>query len=81
MPKSPKINVLTVRLTVHIPVDPGDIDSVQEVARHAESLRAVASELGQTSVEHRLNRVHDLEAPDPADQLDIPDAPQAAAAE
>ncbi len=81
MSKTPRINVLTVRLTVHIPVDPGDIDSVQEVARHAESLRAVASELGQTSVETRLSR-EPAPAPAPvADQLDIPDAPDAVAAE
>ena len=85
MPKTPKINVLTVTLKVDIPVDPGDVDSVQEVAGHAERLGTVARELGETTIETRLNRVS---APEPKsepegdepetgasapDGLDIPD--------
>ncbi len=42
MPKTPKIDVLTVKLTVHIPVDPGEPDTVVSagLAAKAASVRA-----------------------------------------
>ncbi|KKL55643.1 hypothetical protein LCGC14_2253350 [marine sediment metagenome] len=85
MPKTNKINVLTVKLTVHIPVDPGSVDSVQEAADDIEQLLAHGNGLGQASIETRLNRVPApkpapeasepaLAANDPADDnLDIPE--------
>ena len=81
MPK-PKIDVITVKLTVHIPVDPGDIDSVQETARRADALLRYSEGHGIASIETRLNRVpapkpapEATEAePKPADDgLDIPE--------
>ncbi len=92
-----KIHVLTVKLTVHIPVDPGDVMSVQEAANYAEILRGAGEDYGQTTMETRLNRVPAPEpkaegpepepGPEPADDgLDIPDklrraAPETVAAE
>ena len=88
----PKINVLTAKLTVHIPLDPGDIDSVLQAADWVERLRAHAASMGETTVETRVARVTAPEpepkAPEPAaDGLDIPESlrrtakPAAAAAE
>ena len=86
MPKTPKIDVITVKLTVHIPVDPGSVDSVQEAADDVEQLLAHGNGLGQASIETRLNRVPapepkaeasepEPEANDPADDnLDIPES-------
>ncbi len=85
MTKTPKIHVLTVKLTCHIPVDPGDFHSVQDAARVATAPHAHAAEKGQTTIETRLNRVPtpepkaeasepELAANDPADDnLDIPE--------
>ena len=58
----PKIDVLTVKLTCHIPLDPGSVASVQFAASVAEGLRDAGEKLGQTSIETRLNRVS---APEP----------------
>ncbi|KKM85125.1 hypothetical protein LCGC14_1292140, partial [marine sediment metagenome] len=80
-----KIDVITVKLTVHLLVDPGDIDSVQEAARHADALLRYSTTHGTASMESRLNRVsvHEIQPPaaepepepaEPADDgLDIPD--------
>lgn len=64
MPKN-KINVLTVKLTVDIPVDPGCLRSVQDAAGHAEGLVDAANEIGRATMETRLNRVTAPE-PEPA---------------
>ncbi len=79
-----KIHVLTVKLTCHIPVDPGNVTSVQLAASLAVGLRETGEKLGQTTLDTRLNRVAVPEpepapvvpeAPDavPPDNLDIPD--------
>jgi hypothetical protein len=80
MPKTKKVDVLTVKLTVHILLNPGDIDSVQEAARHADALLRYSAGHGTASMESRLNRVSVREIqppepePEPADDgLDIPD--------
>ena len=70
MTKTPKIHVLTVKLTCHIPVDPGDFHSVQDAARVATALHAHAAEKGQTSIETRLNRVP---APEPKAEASEPE--------
>lgn len=71
MPKTPKIDVLTVKLTCDIPVNPGDPESVQAAATRIEHLHTVAKGLGQTTIETRLKRVP---APEPAgDGMDFPD--------
>ncbi len=69
MTKAPKIDVITVKLTCHIPVDPGGVDSVQAAARHSEELSYFASEFGETTVETRLNRVP---APEPKPDAFLP---------
>lgn len=81
-----KINVLTVKLTCHIPIDPADAVSRDEAGKDAEGLIALAADigLGQPVVEVRQNRVTapepKPEAPEAADEpaedehdLDIPD--------
>jgi len=73
-----KIHVLTVKLTVHIPVDPGNVTSVQLAASLAEGLRDAGERLGQTTTDWRLNRVPAPEpkpvAAEPVDDgLDTPD--------
>ena len=82
-----KIDVLTSKLIVHVPVDPGDPESVHTAAIDIEHLHIVAKGIGQTTIETRLNRVAAPEpepkasdpvvpeAPDaePPDDLDIPD--------
>ena len=77
-----KIHVLTVKLTCHIPVNPGSPDSVKRAADQADALRAAGSMVGETIVDWRLNRVAAPEpepvvpeAPDaePPDGLDSPD--------
>ena len=79
----PKHDVITVKLTCHIPVDPGNVTSVQLAASLAEGLRDAGEKLGQTTTDYRLNRVAAPEPepePEPslasisgADDLDIPD--------
>ena len=69
MPKTNKINVLTVKVTVHIPVDPGDVESVNTVAVGATHLHAAAAALGEATMESRLNRVP---APKPAPEASEP---------
>ena len=70
MPKTKKIHVLTVKLTCHIPVNPGDVMSVQEAANYAEILHGAGEDYGQTTVETRLNRVP---APEPAPEASEPE--------
>lgn len=82
-PKIPKIDVITVKLTCHIPVNRDDRESVDAAYATAHGLCVAAEDLGQTTWEKRLNRVP---APKPAPQdpdiapgaaldagLDIPD--------
>ena len=71
MPKTPKIDVITVRLTVHIPLDRASSGAVLDAYKRAEGLLDFCSNVGESSMEKRLNRVP---APKPADDgLDIPE--------
>ncbi|KKK55054.1 hypothetical protein LCGC14_3078430 [marine sediment metagenome] len=70
----PKHDVLTVKTITHIPVDPGDMDSVEQAVLRAEHLGTVAKGLGQTTTETRLNRVP---APEPAPEASEPTEPAA----
>ncbi len=73
MPKTPKIHALTATLKCHVQVDPGDMLSLHNATDAIEGLRRYAAELGQTTIETRLNRVPAPE-PEPAtDELDTPD--------
>ena len=65
----PKIDVITVKLTCHIPVDLGDLVSVQLVASLADGLRVAGTKVGQTSIETRVNRV-----PEPEPVVESPEA-------
>ncbi len=77
-PKTKKIDVITVKITCHIPVERDDRESVDEAYHNAERLWLAAESLGQTTWERRLNRVP---APKPLPQptteaddgLDVPD--------
>ena len=71
----PKIHVLTVKLTVHIPVNPGSPDSVKRAADQADALRAAGSIVGETTVDWRLNRVP---APKPAPEASEPEPTESA---
>ncbi len=64
-----KIDVITVKLTCHIPVNPGDVGSVQNAAGRIERLAATAAALGETIIETRVARVTapELEASEPAE--------------
>ena len=89
-----KIDVITVKLVCHIPVDRSDAAAVLAAYDTAQGLCVAAEGLGQTTWEKRLNRVT---APPPKpkpeatednptdDGLDIPEnlrrAPKSAAAE
>lgn len=77
MKKTKKIDVITVKLICHIPVDTGDDESQQNVAGHVKALRELAEGLGETTVEKRLNRVS---APEPAPEVTEP-TPEPAATE
>ncbi len=57
MPKTKKINVLTITLKVDIPVDPGSVKSVQYAAGIAERMEETANQIGTVTMETRLNRV------------------------
>lgn len=57
-----KIDVITVKLTCHIPVNRDDRNAVDEAYAIADGLGDGAAALGQTSYEARLNRVT---APEP----------------
>ncbi len=57
MTKTQKIDVITVKLTCHIPIDRNDGNSVDEVYGIAQGLCIAAEGLGQTTWEKRLNRV------------------------
>ena len=74
MPKTKKINVLTVKLTVHIPHKPGSMLSLHDVTDAIEGLRRYAAELGQTTIETRLNRVsvREIQPPAPAPEASEP---------
>ena len=81
----PKHHVLTVKLTCHIPVNPGSPDSVKHAALQAKGLQLCGSTVGETTVDWRLARVPAPEPaqpepePEPAadeahdESLDIPD--------
>lgn len=45
-----KIDVITVKLTCHIPIDLADPDTVQIAAERAKALLKVAKEFGQASM-------------------------------
>ncbi len=62
MPKTKKIDVITVKLVCHIPVARSDRESVDKVYAIADAWADEAATLGQTSCETRLNRVP---APEP----------------
>ena len=94
MPKTPKIDVLTVTLKRHIPIDRKNAASVLEAYSRADELTAAARDYGQAGIATCLNRVTalapEMEVPAPADDgldgLDIPDHlrrtdPETAAAE
>ena len=57
MSKTPKIDVITVKLTCHVPVARSDRESVDKAYAIADDLGDKAALLGQTSYESRLNRV------------------------
>ena len=63
MSKTKKIDVITVKLTCHIPVARSDRESVDKAYAIADAWADEAATLGQTSCETRLNRVS---APEPA---------------
>ena len=63
MPKTPKIDVITVKLTCHIPVNRDNREAVDAAYATAQGLCVAAEGLGQTTWEKRLNRVP---APAPA---------------
>ena len=85
MSKTPRIDVLTVTLKRHIPIDRKNAASVLEAYSRADELTAAARDYGQAGIATCLNRVTALalemevpkpqpEAPDPADDnLDIPE--------
>ncbi len=58
-----KINVLTVKLTVHILIDPANAESRERAGNSAEDLIGHANLIGDVgTVETRLNRIY---APEP----------------
>ena len=69
MPKTPKINVITGKLTCHIAVDRSDRESVDKVYEIFDRMCDDASLVGQASIETRLNRVP---APKPAPEASEP---------
>ena len=72
----PKHDVLTVKTITHIPVDPGDMDSVEQAVLRAEHLGTVAKGLGQTTTETRLNRVPVPEPEPETTEPVVPEAPE-----
>jgi hypothetical protein len=70
MPKTQKINVLTVTLKVDIPVDPSSIKSVQDTAGQAERLRELGNMVGRATMDTRLNRVPALQPPPDATEAE-----------
>ena len=70
MPNKSKIDVLTVRLTVHIPVDPGEPDTVIKAGLAAKDLHATMIKLGQATKEAHVTRVS---APEPAQEASEPE--------
>ncbi len=72
MPKTKKIDVLTVKVTVQIPLERADSVNVLDAYRRADELLAFCSGEGhQASMEHRLNRVP---APEPKMAADVTEA-------
>ena len=57
MPKTTKIDVLTVKLTVHIPHELGDALSLHRATDAIEGLCRYAADLGETAIDVRVNRV------------------------
>ena len=70
MPKTPKIDVITVKLICHIPVNRSDRESVDAAYDTAHRLCDTAESLGQTTWEKRLNRIR---APKPAPEASEPE--------
>ncbi len=71
---TPKIDVLTVKLTVHIPLDAANAETVVEAYKQAGQLLTFCSgeERCVGSYNQRLNRVPAWEPEATADPLDIP---------
>ena len=70
MPKTTKIDVLTVKLTVHIPHELGDALSLHRATDAIEGLCRYAADLGETAIDVRVNRVS---APEPAQEASKPE--------
>ena len=68
-PKIKKIDVITVKLTCHIPHELGDIVSLHDATDAIEGLRRYAADLGQTTIESRVARVP---APEPKPEASEP---------
>ena len=81
MPNKTKIDVLTVKLTVQIPLEPANSVTVLDAYKRADELLNFCSGEGhQVTIETRQNRVpapepaQEASEPEPAgDGLDIPD--------
>ena len=75
--KTPKINVLTVKLTVHIPVNLADSSTVREASECAIALLEFGKGYGQASMpEPHISRVS-APAPKPAPEASAPNDPLA----
>ena len=70
MPKTKKIDVLTVKLTVHIPLDRADATAVLDAYKRADGLLAFCSNVGKATMDWRLNRVP---APEPKAEASEPE--------
>ena len=71
----PKIDVLTARITVHIPFDSTDLDSFNAAQRQVNDLREEAALVGRVDVTAKVNRVADWRPqPEPA-KPPLPSAP------
>ena len=78
MPKTPKIDVITVKLTCHIPVNRNNRESVDTAYGMADGLIENAEILGLTTADKRLNRV--TAAPEPTAPEPEPEAAELVAA-
>ena len=57
MPNKTKVDVLTVKLTVNIPLERSNSVTVLDAYKRADELLVFSSNMGETSIETRLNRV------------------------
>ena len=77
MPKTPKIDVLTVTLKRHIPIDRKNAASVLEAYSRADELTAAARDYGQAGIATCLNRVTalapEMEVPEPKPEASEPE--------